>query len=75
MAANNIHPWLSSDEVRDLTQRVRRTAQLRQLASLGMTSSIKFRTDGSFIVMRGAEAPGSSKIDYTLDFAGLGRGT
>jgi hypothetical protein len=68
-------PWLSSDEVRDLTKKVRPRAQLRQLKSLGMGHAVKFRTDGSFVVLRSLVEGGKTLKPYSLNLDNLGRGS
>lgn len=62
-------PWLSSDEVQDLTKRVRPRAQLRQLKALGFLPAVHFRTDGSFVVLRHLMEAGKTKASpgLTLD--------
>ena len=42
-------PWLTKEEAKELTARVRPSAQLRQLESLGFYHLVHFRTDGSFV--------------------------
>ncbi len=67
-------PWLEELEVQELTKRIRPSAQEKQLESLGMSHLIKYRTDGSFIVLRegvSARADQPEK-EYTLDFSSLG---
>jgi hypothetical protein len=50
--ATIIKPWLSAEEVKELTGKQRRHTQLRELQALGLMEAVHYRTDGSFIVLR-----------------------
>jgi len=71
-----MHLWLSKEEVRELTGKVQKQAQKRQLTALGYHWNE--HTDGSFVVPTAqfmtpqANAP-TAEI-YKLDFSGLGNG-
>jgi len=69
-------PWLSEQEVVELTKKVRPSAQLRQLEAMNLMHLVRPRTDGTFIVWRNEakkEEPQNKK--YELDFTGLGNGS
>tara|TARA_R100000951_G_scaffold64197_3_gene54276 strand:+ start:116 stop:340 length:225 start_codon:yes stop_codon:yes gene_type:complete len=69
-------PWLEKEEVEELTTKVRPSAQLRQLKAMGMGDLVRYRTDGSFIVMRDTmDNTKKSTKEYKLDFSGLGNGS
>jgi len=69
-------PWLDKQEVQELTAKMRPSAQLRQLKSMEMDSLVRYRTDGSFIVMReGSTHTEEKPKKYELDFSGLGNVT
>jgi len=61
--------WLTDAEVAALTRRVRQQAQLKQLKALVMMHAVRFRIDGSFMVLRQAIEPTKSQksFDLTLD--------
>lgn len=68
--------WLSEEEVRGLTKRVRPSAQLRQLKAMGFEHLVRLRTDGTFVVMRDDQAQTKEKAKlYKLDFSELGNGS
>lgn len=63
--------WLTDEQVRALTKKRSRPAQLRVLRELGY--SYRVRPDGSFIVPTDQfAAPGERAATYRLDFSGLG---
>lgn len=70
-------PWLSPEEIAELTARVRPSAQLRQLEAMGFYHLVHFRTDGSFVVMReGVLSTGATdepQREYVLDFSEFGK--
>jgi hypothetical protein len=72
-----VKPWLTKEEVAELTARVRPSAQLRQLKAMGFDHLVKFRTDGSFVVMRegllNAGTKGEQPKEYELDFSEFGK--
>ena len=69
--------WLTDEQVRDLTGKVRPSAQLRVLDAMGY--SVKMRPDGTFVVPTDQfQPPAESSAQnntYTLDFSELGNGT
>lgn len=69
-------PWLTTEEVEELTDKVRPSAQLRQLKSMELDHLVRYRTDGSFVVMReGSTHTEEKPKKYELDFSGLGNVT
>jgi hypothetical protein len=68
-----LRPWLSEDEVVELTKRRRPHAQIKQLRSLGMSDFVRVRTDGTFVVLREMVAKSKTAV-HALKLENLGRG-
>lgn len=66
--------WLTEQQVQELTNRVRPSAQLRVLAAMGY--SVRLRPDGTFVVPTDQfRADDKKPATYQLNFEGLGNGS
>lgn len=68
--------FLSEEEIREMTQRIKRGAQAKMLRSLGIV--FKTRADGTLLVLRshvekemGAAPTGKAKKEFQPNWSGL----
>lgn len=66
--------WLTEQQVQELTNKVRPSAQLRVLAAMGY--AVKLRPDGTFVVPTDQfQTVDNKPATYQLNFEGLGNGS